>query len=123
MRQRLTRCAIIMRSQNEDKRQAAILLQQDIMNYANHCFGIHHNCLGKGNIYTAKWDIHMKTLRKSMLIGKEKSMVTVKTKRKKAKLDRQSESLKGRKDYSRYDGGRNADAIVRDITPKNLYRL
>ena len=37
--------------------------------------------------------------------------------------NRKRKSLKGRKDYSRYDGGRNADAIVRDITPKNLYRL
>ena len=47
MRQRLTkdvRCAIIMRSQHEDKIQAAILLQQDIMNCANHCFGIHCIC-------------------------------------------------------------------------------
>ena len=33
-----------MRSQHEDKIQAAILLQQDIMNCANHCFGIHRNC-------------------------------------------------------------------------------
>ena len=47
MRQRLTkdvRCAIIMRSQHEEKIQAAILLQQDIMNCANHCFGIHCIC-------------------------------------------------------------------------------
>jgi len=48
-------------------------------------------------------------------------MVAVKTKRKKAKLDRQSESLKGRKDYSRYDGGSNTDDEITDITSDNLY--
>ena len=35
-----------MRSQHEDKIQAAILLQ-DKKNCANHCFGIHHNCKPK----------------------------------------------------------------------------
>ena len=47
MRLRLTRdarCAIIMRSKEDDKVKAAILLQEDILNCPMHCFGIHHKC-------------------------------------------------------------------------------
>ena len=47
MRLRLTvaaRCAIIMRSEENDKRTAASLLQDDIMNGPMHCFGYHHKC-------------------------------------------------------------------------------
>jgi len=47
MRIRLTRdarCAIIMRSKEDDKIKAAILLQEDILNCPMHCFGIHRKC-------------------------------------------------------------------------------
>ena len=47
MRLRLTvaaRCAVIMRSKEDDKRIAASLLQADIMNGPMHCFGNHHKC-------------------------------------------------------------------------------
>ena len=47
MRQKLTkaaRCAIIMRSKESDKRKAAALLQEDIINGPLHCFGSHHKC-------------------------------------------------------------------------------
>ena len=36
--------AIIMRSEENDKRTAASLLQDDIMNGPMHCFGYHHKC-------------------------------------------------------------------------------
>ena len=43
------RCAIIMRSNDVDtkkveKRRAAFLLQEDILNSVYHCFGSHHKC-------------------------------------------------------------------------------
>ena len=47
MRLRLTRdacCAVIMRSKEDDKVKAAILLQEDILNCPMHCFGIHRKC-------------------------------------------------------------------------------
>ena len=47
MRLKLTvavRCAIIMRSEENDKRTAASLLQDDIMNGPMYCFGYHHKC-------------------------------------------------------------------------------
>ena len=47
MRLRLTmaaRCAVIMRSKEDDKRRAASLHQTDIMNGPMHCSGNHHIC-------------------------------------------------------------------------------
>ena len=47
MRVRLTvaaRCAIVMQSKDDNKRRAASLLQDDIMNAPMHCFGNHHKC-------------------------------------------------------------------------------
>ena len=38
------RCAVIMRSKEADRRKAASLLQDDIMNGPMHCFGSHHKC-------------------------------------------------------------------------------
>ena len=47
MRQRLTsaaRCAIKMRSQEENRQEAIKKLQSDLQNGPYHCFGIHDNC-------------------------------------------------------------------------------
>ena len=47
MRQRLTtaaRCAIKMRSQEENRKEAIKKLQSDLQNGPYHCFGIHDNC-------------------------------------------------------------------------------
>jgi hypothetical protein len=47
MRKRLTsaaRCAIKMRSKNEDQRKAVRLLEQDLINGPFHCFGYHQRC-------------------------------------------------------------------------------
>ena len=47
MRRRLTsaaRCAIKMRSQEEDTRQAVKSLERDLINGPRHCFGYHDNC-------------------------------------------------------------------------------
>ena len=54
---------------------------------------------------------------------KRKSTIPVKAKRKRAKLAKQSESQKGRRDYSRYDGGSNTYDVITDIIPENLYTL
>ena len=47
MRKRLTsaaRCAIKMRSKEQDTSKAVKLLEKDLKNGPNHCFGIHTNC-------------------------------------------------------------------------------
>lgn len=47
MRKRLTgaaKCAIKMRSKEQDTSKAVKLLEQDLKNGPNHCFGIHTNC-------------------------------------------------------------------------------
>ena len=47
MRKRLTcsaRCAIKMRSREEDKSKALTLLKRDLINGPYHCFGHHSNC-------------------------------------------------------------------------------
>ena len=47
MRKRLTssaRCAIKMRSREEDKTKALFLLKKDLVNGPFHCFGHHTNC-------------------------------------------------------------------------------
>jgi hypothetical protein len=47
MRKRLTssaRCAIKMRSREEDKSKALTLLKRDLINAPYHCFGHHNNC-------------------------------------------------------------------------------
>ena len=47
MRKRLTqaaRCAIVMRSQENDKRMAVVKLRKDLINGPLHCFGYHKKC-------------------------------------------------------------------------------
>ena len=47
MRQKLTsaaRCAIKMRSQEQNRKEAIKKLQSDLQNGPYHCFGIHDNC-------------------------------------------------------------------------------
>ena len=47
MRKRLVssaRCAIKMRSAETNRREAVKLLQRDLINGPNHCFGLHHAC-------------------------------------------------------------------------------
>ena len=47
MRKRLTsaaRCVIKMRSKEQDTSKAVKLLEKDLKNRPNHCFGIHTNC-------------------------------------------------------------------------------
>lgn len=47
MRKRLVsaaRCAIRMRSGEQDRKKAVKLLKRDLINGPNHCFGVHSNC-------------------------------------------------------------------------------
>ena len=54
---------------------------------------------------------------------KRKSRDDVRAQRKRAKRAGQVESTKGRDDYSRHDGGKNAAEIITDLSPDQLYAL
>ena len=61
--------------------------------------------------------------RKSNEDRKRKSRDDVRAQRKRAKRAGQVESTKGRDDYSRDDGGKNATEIITDLSPDQLYAL